>query len=278
MESEFVVGMGRFIVSSKPSTLTALGLGSCVGLVIYDKVAKIGGMAHVMLPDSKNYQPDLSNMSTILAIKNPTTSIEIKRMLTDKGMVISSEISPSDDILMHYKRLNPKIVFYESSSVLADFIMLNQIRQHDSDANIVMTGNLALKDLVLLFNEDWFTLEEPIQRRKIDNVTASVMNKHLLKFADKVCTLMVEAMEARGARRENMYAKIAGGAQMFVMAKETSIAHIGDDNASSVKAELARMGIRLVAQDTGGMKGRTVRFYMDSEKMEIKTIDGIKCI
>ena len=33
-------------------------LGSCIGVALYDRVAKVGGMAHVILPDSKQGQGD----------------------------------------------------------------------------------------------------------------------------------------------------------------------------------------------------------------------------
>jgi chemotaxis protein CheD len=35
-----------------PNAITTLGLGSCVGVAIYDPISKVGGLAHVMLPDS----------------------------------------------------------------------------------------------------------------------------------------------------------------------------------------------------------------------------------
>lgn len=35
-----------------PDSITTLGLGSCVGVAIRDPVSRIGGLAHVMLPDS----------------------------------------------------------------------------------------------------------------------------------------------------------------------------------------------------------------------------------
>lgn len=35
-----------------PDSVTTLGLGSCVGIAIRDPVTKIGGLAHIMLPDS----------------------------------------------------------------------------------------------------------------------------------------------------------------------------------------------------------------------------------
>ncbi len=40
-------------VSNNPQAeLVTFSLGSCVGVVIYDKVAKVGGLLHIMLPDS----------------------------------------------------------------------------------------------------------------------------------------------------------------------------------------------------------------------------------
>jgi chemotaxis protein CheD len=47
------VGMADLKVSSHPSVLTTLGLGSCVGITLYDCKKKIIGMAHIMLPSSK---------------------------------------------------------------------------------------------------------------------------------------------------------------------------------------------------------------------------------
>lgn len=52
MENMIKVGMADLNTASYPDALTTLGLGSCVGVVLFDPVKKIGGMAHVMLPDS----------------------------------------------------------------------------------------------------------------------------------------------------------------------------------------------------------------------------------
>lgn len=46
------VGMADMNVCTAPDAITTLGLGSCVGIVLYDKSTKIAGLAHVMLPDS----------------------------------------------------------------------------------------------------------------------------------------------------------------------------------------------------------------------------------
>ncbi|MEK3734593.1 MULTISPECIES: chemotaxis protein CheD [unclassified Paenibacillus] len=46
------VGMADLNVAGPDGVLRTMGLGSCVGLTLYDPVTKIGGLAHVMLPSS----------------------------------------------------------------------------------------------------------------------------------------------------------------------------------------------------------------------------------
>lgn len=46
------VGMADLKVCKSPDGVTTLGLGSCVGIAIRDPGTGIGGLAHIMLPDS----------------------------------------------------------------------------------------------------------------------------------------------------------------------------------------------------------------------------------
>lgn len=46
------VGMADLNSTKCPGVLTTLGLGSCVGIALYDPTSKVGGLAHIMLPDS----------------------------------------------------------------------------------------------------------------------------------------------------------------------------------------------------------------------------------
>jgi chemotaxis protein CheD len=51
--SKLIVGVGDMIVSnSETDTIITYALGSCLGVTIYDSVARVGGMLHAMLPDS----------------------------------------------------------------------------------------------------------------------------------------------------------------------------------------------------------------------------------
>lgn len=47
------VGMADLNVTKSPNFLTTLGLGSCIGITLYDGVNKVAGLAHIMLPSSK---------------------------------------------------------------------------------------------------------------------------------------------------------------------------------------------------------------------------------
>ena len=46
------VGMADLNICHSPDAITTLGLGSCVGVALYDKNTKTAGLVHVMLPDS----------------------------------------------------------------------------------------------------------------------------------------------------------------------------------------------------------------------------------
>ncbi|WP_153731301.1 chemotaxis protein CheD [Sporosarcina obsidiansis] len=47
------VGIADMNIAKTPQTIRTSGLGSCVGVVLYDSSKKIAGMVHVMLPDSQ---------------------------------------------------------------------------------------------------------------------------------------------------------------------------------------------------------------------------------
>lgn len=46
------IGMADLNVATPPDILQTCGLGSCVGVCLWDNVTRVAGMAHVMLPSS----------------------------------------------------------------------------------------------------------------------------------------------------------------------------------------------------------------------------------
>ena len=58
MGKTIIVGMAELNVARDGDILITLGLGSCVGVTLYDPITHVGGMVHVMLPESGNFAKD----------------------------------------------------------------------------------------------------------------------------------------------------------------------------------------------------------------------------
>lgn len=155
LEKVIVVGMADLKVAKAPDILTTIGLGSCVGISLYDISTGVGGMAHVMLPSSREIQ----NQS------NPA------------------------------------------------------------------------------------------------------------KFVDTAIAKLIDDVVRAGARKSNLKAKIAGGAQMFALKSDSQIMKIGTRNyEESVKA-LRSYNIPIVSMDCGGNYGRTIELKLATGELKIKAID-----
>ncbi|HEY4565807.1 MAG TPA: chemotaxis protein CheD [Savagea sp.] len=155
------VGIADMNVVKAPQTIRTSGLGSCVGLVLYDSYAQIAGLLHVMLP--------------------------------------SSSLGKTDRI------------------------------------------NVA-------------------------------------KFADTGVKALIERLETEGARTRMLKAKLAGGAQMFQFGSSDT-ARIGPRNVEAVKEQLRNYRIPIMAEDTGGTKGRTIEFDPTTSLLNVRTVnEGTKDI
>ncbi len=147
------VNIAEYAVIKAPATIETRSLGSCVGIILYDIVSKIGGLAHIMLPDSKK---------------------------------VSIGGKPG-------------------------------------------------------------------------------------KYADIAIELMLNKMVEMGANRNNVIAKMAGGACMFTGTNISDFMNIGLRNVTAIKSILKEFKINLIAEDCGGSHGRTIEFHSDTGKLVIKS-------
>ena len=155
-KTTLLVAMGELVVTALPDTVLAcIGLGSCVGVCAYDKVAKVGGMVHIVMPQSHDLQSD-----------NPA------------------------------------------------------------------------------------------------------------KFADTAIPLLINELVKIGGARNRLSVKIAGGAQIIIAVGVKDVFNTGAKNTAEVIAALERERIPLAAADIGGSLGRTVRMYLDTGRITIKTFKG----
>lgn len=83
--------------------------------------------------------------------------------------------------------------------------------------------------------------------------------KNTMKYADTGIRETLKQMEAQGALRSRITAKIAGGAKMFET-NGSALGNIGQRNIESVHLNLRKEGIRLLKEDVGGSVARTLLF------------------
>jgi chemotaxis protein CheD len=144
---EIMVWMGEYKVLAGDGVLKTVGLGSCVGVALYDSAAKVGALAHILLPRA-------------------------------------------------------------------------------TDA-----------------------------RRRVQKKPGT--------YADVAIPNLLEEMERLGASPTRIWAKIAGGGEMFATTTNSPL-NVGPLNVSSVKEILNKANIPLLGEETGGSRGRSMRLDITS--------------
>lgn len=98
-------------------------------------------------------------------------------------------------------------------------------------------------------------------------------NFNKYKYADTAIDILVDKLIQLGARKSQLKAKIAGGAQMFQLQSASEIMRIGPRNVEAVKERLKFHQIPIVSSDTGGNQGRTIEFDPVTTKLKIRTVN-----
>jgi chemotaxis protein CheD len=89
------------------------------------------------------------------------------------------------------------------------------------------------------------------------------------KFADTCVPHMISILHGRGANRDKLVAKIAGGACMFGPSKSM---HIGSVNVQATIDALDAHGIRLIGRDVGGTVGRRISFDLATGSLTVDRV------
>jgi len=88
------------------------------------------------------------------------------------------------------------------------------------------------------------------------------------KYVDVAIDQMLKGLEAKGSKREDLEAKLIGGANMFPSLMSDDI---GRDNVLSAKDKLKKERIRIVGECVGGSQGRSVEFSPTTGVVAVKT-------
>ena len=83
---EIKVGISDYKVARMPQTLMTIGLGSCVGIAIYDPKTKIGGLSHIMLPDSRSFK-NANKIEKFADLAIPQMVSEIRKQTKNQALI-----------------------------------------------------------------------------------------------------------------------------------------------------------------------------------------------
>jgi len=144
------VGMADLNTVKAPGILTTLGLGSCVGIALYDRYNKIAGLAHVMLPSSNEIRNN-ENKSKFV-----DTGIDLLiNMMVEEGAVkkyITAKIAGGSQMFSFNN--NRSILKIGERNVLATKMKLKELNidiiSEDTGGNYGRTIELNAEDGSLL--------------------------------------------------------------------------------------------------------------------------------
>ncbi len=280
MTNEIIVGMGKFFVVDQPATLTCLGLGSCVGLMLYDEEKKISGLAHIMLPDSNKSKIPEVNYTSIIAEEDERAQSTIKDSLISCGYEVNGVFDNKEDVIKNYEKFNPYLLVLDSNILkkTEDTCVIEETLKINRAANIVITNVPSSIDYIDFLSRGVVdAISIPVTKKKTDFVFSTIKEIRQIRFADIAVDRMINRMILRGSSLENIKAKVAGGANMF---NHSQVDHrnIGEENQIAVQDILKEKGIPIISKDLGGNIGRTVRFDAVNFKAIIKSRDGEKTI
>jgi chemotaxis protein CheD len=76
LSNEQWISIAELRVVRAPAVLTAYGLGSCLAIVLYDPVTRIGGLAHTLLPTPQTKHSDRPGKFVESAVREMVAQME----------------------------------------------------------------------------------------------------------------------------------------------------------------------------------------------------------
>jgi chemotaxis protein CheD len=94
------------------------------------------------------------------------------------------------------------------------------------------------------------------------------------KFADFAVPELVDRVVDLGGRRGMLEAALVGGASMFAVSR--SSLEVGQRNEVAVREHLAAQRINVIAAETGGDRGRTIRVHVGPNRVTVREAGGVE--
>lgn len=95
------------------------------------------------------------------------------------------------------------------------------------------------------------------------------------KYADLAIPNLMEAFKEAGGEKRTSIVKMVGGAQLFNFGGGGgNLLNIGARNATAIRAALSKQGLSIEKADTGGNKGKSLRFILATGQIYACQIGG----
>jgi chemotaxis protein CheD len=101
---------------------------------------------------------------------------------------------------------------------------------------------------------------------------ASRRNGSPARYATTAVEALIELMENEGASRRRLRARLAGGAAMFEKLLTDGGRRLGARNVEAARGALARAGVPVDGEDTGGRHGRSVYLDIDEGRCVVSSV------
>jgi chemotaxis protein CheD len=97
-------------------------------------------------------------------------------------------------------------------------------------------------------------------------------DQNRLKFADQAVPELIDRVVRLGGRAPKLEAVLVGGASMFAVNSPTL--EVGQRNEAAVREQLQARRIPVVAAQTGGNRGRTIRVHVADMRVTVREAGG----
>ncbi len=91
------------------------------------------------------------------------------------------------------------------------------------------------------------------------------------KYAETAIPLLIKGLLKEGCKKENLSAKIVGGASMFKFNSSVSLAQIGERNIEMTLKLLEENNIPVMVADVGGNTGRVIDFFLADGRLKVRS-------
>jgi len=151
---------------------------------------------------------------------------------------------------------------------LNKIVGISDMKMSDSEGDTIITHSLGSCVGVTLYDPEagiggMIHCMLPLSRVSPDKAKAKPY-----MFVDRAVPAFLQEMYDRGARKDNLVVKVAGGAAVL---DRKDLFKIGKRNYTVLRKILWKNNILIDAEDVGGSKSRTMALYMDTGKTTIKS-------